>query len=172
MKKLTYFGQKCEEMRQRLNVSQDELAKKMGFTQAYLSKLENGKKPLSIPLLKKYLAAFVELGKIKSKRKGDTSGIFTLEDQLELTRELFERSEYIEIKLSDISIIHRNSITRLMAILSVNDYFPLENPDSDFSSWLRVNEAVRILEEDPKQYKPTPLDIKNRFDGYYKNMNK
>jgi len=169
MAELTYFGQKCVEMRKRLCITQAELAEKMGYTQEYLSKLENGQKPLTIPLLKNYLAAFKKLGQKESNKSGDNSGIFPLDEQLEFTRDLFDCSGKIEIDLSAISIIHRNSLTRLLAILTVDDLYPLDNYNKRIFSWLRVNEAVSILKEDPCQYQPVPLDLPHRKEGYYKN---
>jgi len=171
MKKLTYFGQKCAEMRKRLGITQVELADKMGFDQGYLSKLENGHKPLNIQLIRKYLAAFQELGKKTSNQRIEDSGMFSLVEQFEFTREIFDHADNFEIKLSDVSIIHRNNLTRLMAILTLDEYFPEEVLDSSFISWMQANRAVNSLKTDPEEYKPGPLELGHRFDGYYKNKN-
>ena len=170
MRELTFFGQKCAEMRKRLGITQDELAKKMGYTQEYLSKLENGRKTLTIPLLKNYLAAFKELGQNELNKGGDTSGIFPLEEQLEFTRELFDHSGKIEIDLSNVTIIHRNSLTRMAAILTLDDFFPMDVLDNRFISWMPVNKAVDLLRDDPELNKPGPLELAHRLDGYYKNI--
>ena len=169
MAELTYFGRKCAEIRKRLNITQAEVAAEIGYSQEYLSKLENGQKPLTIALLKKYLSAFAELGKKEPTQWGENPGLFPLNEQLEFTCELFERSGKIEINLPDISIIHRNSITKLMAILVVDEFFPMDVLDGSFIPWLRVNEVVKILQEDPNQYRPDPFALEHRFDGFYKN---
>jgi transcriptional regulator with XRE-family HTH domain len=172
MVNMTYFAQKCAEMRKKLGINQTEIAKIMGFSQEYLSKLENGQKPLTIPLLKKYLAAFQEIGKKIPNQWEENMGIFPLDDQLEFFRELFDYSDKIEINLSDISIIHRQSLTRLMAILVMDDYYPMDNFKKRRFSWLRVNNAVKALEEDPEQYQPNALDLEPLPEQYYKNKKK
>jgi transcriptional regulator with XRE-family HTH domain len=123
--KSTYFGLKCAEMRKKPGVNQSVVAEKMGYTQEYLSKLENGQKPLTVQVLKKYLAAFYEIGKEASNHSAKSLGVFPLDDQLEFTRDLFDQADKIEIHLSDVSVAHRDNITRLAAILAVDDFFPI-----------------------------------------------
>ncbi|MDR2477985.1 MAG: helix-turn-helix domain-containing protein [Treponema sp.] len=172
MAKLSCFGQKCAEMRKRFGVNQAAVAEKMGYTQEYLSKLENGRKPLTIALLKKYLAAFQSLSGQAPVQTGKEPGIFSLADQLEFTRDIFEHSDKIEMPLSGISIAHRGSLARLAAVLTVDEFYPLEILDGRFKPWLPINKAVDLLKEAPEQFEPGVFDLQYRFDGYYKNKNR
>jgi hypothetical protein len=136
-----------------------------------LSKLENGQKPLTVQVLKKYLTAFYEIGKETSNHLAESLGVFPLEDQLEFTRDLFDQTDKIEINLSGVSIAHRDNITRFAAILAVDDFFPMDILDSRFISWIPANKAIKHLEEAPQHYKPGPFEFPHRFEGggYYKN---
>lgn len=45
------IGQLIVDQRQRLNISQSELADKLGVTKSFMSKMGNGKKPISLKRL-------------------------------------------------------------------------------------------------------------------------
>ncbi|PTJ92077.1 helix-turn-helix domain-containing protein [Staphylococcus simulans] len=47
------FGQNIKQIRKRMNITQSELATKMGISQSYLSDIENGRKNPSIKTVKK-----------------------------------------------------------------------------------------------------------------------
>lgn len=52
------YGKKLRMIRESLGLSQEALGKRIGLTGAHISRLENGKSPITETILEKYVKAF------------------------------------------------------------------------------------------------------------------
>ncbi|MCL2765892.1 MAG: helix-turn-helix transcriptional regulator [Treponema sp.] len=129
------FGLYCKELRRLLNINITQAAEAIGVSQPYLTQLENGTEPLTTNTLLKCLKGYASLGNI------------SVETKLELLYEMLELMETIEIDLSQVTIIHRENLLRLIAELLLNEQYPSDAWGS--LPWNIVSGYVRGLQAIP-----------------------
>ena len=129
------FGSYCEKLRKRLNINITKAAKAIGFSQPYLTQLENGTEPLNTIALLKCLKGYTSFGNIP------------VETKLELLYEMLELMETIEIDLSQVTIINRENLLRFIAIFLLNETYPPGALQS--VPWNRVSSYIPNLKEAP-----------------------
>ena len=123
-----------------MGITMTQAAERIGVSQPYLTQLENGTEPLKSAALYKCLDGYASFGTL------------TIERQLELLYEMLEAVESIDIDLSRITVIHRENLLRLMAVLLLNETYI----STDFGGipWNVVSEHVVSLKKaPPKQAK-------------------
>jgi len=121
-----------------------QAAERIGVSQPYLTQLENGTEPLKSATLHKCLNGYVSFGTL------------TVERQLELLYEMLQTMESIEIDLTQVTLIRRENLLRLIAALVLNKKHPL----GDFGgvSWLVANESIDRLRKAPTTVRDFVID--------------
>ena len=129
------FGLYCQELRRLLKINISQAAQIIGFSQPYLTQLENGTEPLTSIALLKCLKGYTGIENI------------AVESKLEILYEMLQMVETIEIDLSQVKIINRENLLRLIAELLLNEQYP---PDAWGSiPWNIVSSYVRGLQAVP-----------------------
>ena len=124
-------------MRHELKITMTEAASLIGYSQSYLTQLENGTEKLSSDTLIKCFKGY-------SSAEGTT-----IEIKLELMYEMLECVETMEINLSNITIIHRENLLRLFAELMLNETYPPEY--AGCIPWNRITGYIEGMKEPPPQ---------------------
>ena len=131
------FGRYCEALRHNLKITMTEAASLIGYSQSYLTQLENGTEKLSSNTLLKCFKGY-------SSANGTT-----IETKLELMYEMLECVETMEIDLSSITIIHRENLLRLFAELLLNETYPPGY--AGCIPWNRISGYIEGMKEPPPQ---------------------
>ena len=135
------FGRYCKILRRKLGMTMTEAASLIGYSQSYLTQLENGTEKLTS---ESFLKCF----------KGYTSADdILIQTKLKLMYEMLECVETIEIDLSSITIIHRENLLRLFAELLLNETYP--PGEVDYNPWYPVSAYITGLKNPP----PKTIDI-------------
>ena len=121
-----------------------QAAERIGVSQPYLTQLENGTEPLKSATLHKCLNGYVSFGTLTVKR------------QLELLYEMLQAMESVEIDLTQVTIVRKENLLRLIAALVLNKKHPL----GDFGSvsWLVANESIDRLRKAPTTVRDFVMD--------------
>jgi len=129
------FGLYCKGLRKILGINITQAADLIGVSQPYLTQLENGTVPLTSVALYKCMKGYLGFKNL------------TIEAKLEIVYEMLQNVETIEIELSQVTIIHRENLFRLIAELLLNEEYPPETMGC--ISWNRVSGCINSLKEPP-----------------------
>jgi len=130
------FGRYCQELRRLLGITMTQAAERIGVSQPYLTQLENGTEPLKSAALYKCLDGYASFGTL------------TIERQLELLYEMLQVVEFVELDLSKVTIVRRENLLRLVAVLLLNKTYPVVG--FGHIPWSITNGHVDSLKKDPK----------------------
>ncbi|MDR1901462.1 MAG: helix-turn-helix transcriptional regulator [Treponema sp.] len=137
----TPFGHYCKVLRSKLGLTIKDVAARMGYTQPYITQVENGTTPLTFEFLNRCIAAYTN--------KLNTSEKITLETRFRLCCEVISTLGKIEIDLSKTTCVHRENLDRLMTALLLNQKYPENSLDVIY--WTHINTCVEVLAEDPER---------------------
>jgi hypothetical protein len=113
----------------------EQAASLIGYSQSYLTQLENGTEKLSSKSLIKCLKGYSSADGIKTETK------------LELLYEMLQMVETVEFDLTNITIVNRDNLLRFFAELLLNDTYPLETIGC--IPWNRISGYIDGMREPP-----------------------
>ena len=122
--KITSFGKWCRKLRVDKGLSMSAVAEKLGKKQNHITQIEQGQANPSIEFLKECLTVY----EIPETEKAD------------FIAQALSNSERIDLKLDKITIIPKEDLARLLAVLVFN----LED-SPDTTEWYPVTKAINEL---------------------------
>jgi transcriptional regulator with XRE-family HTH domain len=145
---MTTFGDHCKILRSRMRLTMTAVAEKMGYKQPYLTQIENGKYPPTMDFLRNCLNVYT---------------IMDAEERGRFTAEVLPYMKKVELSISDITLIHRENLIRLLSMLVLNEEYPLGS--IDMRIWTPAKQFIKIMKQEPQTYKPNVFELGFRENG-------
>jgi transcriptional regulator with XRE-family HTH domain len=154
-KQKTLFGRYCAELRLKLSLTTADQAKRMSYSQPYITQVENGTAPLTFEFLARFIKAFTDYEPHDVRH----------ETQFQLAYEVISTLKTIELDLSKITIANHENLSRLMTAFFLNSAYP-QTGNYGFLNWAHTNSVLDILAETPEriQYDMDRIIAKKELD--------